>query len=395
MTPSSSTQSSLITGRFHSLAEAVISGLTHPVIALDDQDTFAFINSAGEEFFKASSSVIIGVPLSSIIDRAHPIFDMITRSRTTRASVSDQGLELSSPKLGQRLVNIQVSTLHAAGMPDVVIIAFQERALAERLRGQEQFRGAARSMTSLSALLAHEIKNPLAGIRGAAELLRNHDDIDDDERLSLTDLIVAETDRIAALLTRMEALAGGKTIDRFAVNIHEVIDHCIRLARNSFGKGKTIRSFFDPSLPDAEGDRDLLIQTLLNLIKNACEATDNNGIIEIKTSYNLGARFAVDGDGQRMASPLVVEISDNGIGIPDDLRSHIFDPFVTNKSSGSGLGLALVASTIADHGGTIEMQSQPGKTSFRIGLPMMRQGLSTSSASNSEIKPNNDIKVVS
>ncbi|MCE2517845.1 MAG: two-component sensor histidine kinase [Alphaproteobacteria bacterium] len=353
-----------------SLAEAVVAGLTHPVIALDEQDQLVFVNTAAEEFFKASRGILEGMPLSGFIDADHAIFGMIKRSRNSRASVSDQGLDITSPRLGHRLVNIQVSSLHGAGLPQVVVIALQERALAERLRGQEMFRGAARSMTSLSALLAHEIKNPLAGIRGAAELLQQGEGVDAGERQALTGLIVAETDRIAALLTRMEALAGGKAIDRHPVNIHEVIDHCIRLAENSFGKNRTIMSRFDPSLPATEGDRDLLIQSLLNLIKNACEATDNNGTILISTSYNLGARLSVADEGSRLIAPLVVEVTDNGVGISPELRAHIFDPFVTDKSNGSGLGLALVASAIADHGGTIDVSSRPGETSFRIGLPL-------------------------
>lgn len=352
------------------LAEAVLAGLTHPVIALDEMDQMIFVNTAAEEFFKASRGILLGTALSGFMDADHALFAMVKRARNTRASVSDQGLDITSPRLGHRLVNIQVSSLHGAGLPQVVVIALQERALAERLRGQEQFRGAARSMTSLSALLAHEIKNPLAGIRGAAELLQQNDGVTPEDHRAMTSLIVAETDRIAALLTRMEALAGGKAIDRKPVNIHEVIDHCIRLAENSFGKDRTIIPRFDPSLPDTEGDRDLLIQSLLNLIKNACEATDKNGTIVIATSYNLGARLSVAEDRSRAIAPLVVEVTDNGGGISRDLKSHIFDPFVTGKSNGTGLGLALVASAIADHGGTIDVTSRPGETSFRIGLPV-------------------------
>jgi len=150
-----------------------------------------------------------------------------------------------------------------------------------------------------------------------------------------------------------------------------VISHCIQLAQNSFGKDFTIFSDFDPSLPEAEGDRDLLIQSLLNLIKNACEASDKNNKIVIRTFFNFGARLAVSGQKSGMGSPLVIEVEDHGKGIPDDLRERIFDPFVTSKSSGSGLGLALVASTIADHGGTLDVQSQAGHTIFRVGLPVV------------------------
>ncbi len=355
-----------------SLAEQILAGLTHPVLVLDDDDCLSFVNTAGEEFLRLGVNLLKGEPLSAFVDPGHGVFSMIRRVRHNRASLSDQGVMLMSSKLGQRLVDIQVSPL-LNDVRDVVgvIITLQERALAERLRGQEQFRGAARSMTSLSALLAHEIKNPLAGIRGAAELLSPHQGTAENDAAALTHLIITEADRIAALLTRMEGLAGGKAIDRVPVNIHEVIDHCINLARASFGKDRFISTAFDPSLPATLGDRDLLIQTLLNLIKNACEATDKNGKITISTSFNLGARFASGGSGH--TAPLMVEVTDNGVGITNELRDHIFDPFVSDKSSGSGLGLSLVAGTIADHGGGVEVVSQPGFTSFKISLPMAGQ----------------------
>jgi len=344
---------------------AILASLVYPVAVLDERDFFVFVNAAAEEFFRSSIGVIKGQPLSSFVADDHTIYSMLGRARSSRASVSDQGIEILTDRLGRRLINLQVTPL--IDRPDYLVMAIQERALVERLRGQEQFRGAARSMTSISALLAHEIKNPLAGIRGAAELIQNHPDGDTD---ALTGLIMSETDRIAALLTRMENLAGGKPIERMPVNIHEIIDHCIRLAENSFGKERRIRASFDPSLPAALGDRDLLIQALLNLIKNACEATDKKGIIKIKTYYDISAGYAVSSARKKSSSPLVIEIEDNGAGIRQEVQPYIFDPFFTSKSNGSGLGLALVASTIADHGGTIDVTSSPGHTSFRLGLPM-------------------------
>ena len=197
------------------LTEAVLSGLNYPVIAVNTSNCFLFVNTAGEEFFKSSLSFLKGEPLSTFIDNDHSIFTMIDRVKKSGASLSDQGVDLFSKKFGQRLVDIQVSPLLNIKREVIgIIVAFQERSLAERLRGQEQFRGAARSMTSLSSLLAHEIKNPLAGIRGAAELLTST--ADKNEINDLTNLIVNETDRIASLLTRMERLAGGK---QFPVNL--------------------------------------------------------------------------------------------------------------------------------------------------------------------------------
>lgn len=360
------------------LTEAVLSGLNYPVIAINTSNCFLFVNTAGEEFFKSSLSFLKGEPLSTFIDNDHSIFTMIDRVKKSGASLSDQGVDLFSKKFGHRLVDIQVSPLLNIKREVIgIIVAFQERSLAERLRGQEQFRGAARSMTSLSSLLAHEIKNPLAGIRGAAELLTST--ADKNEINDLTNLIVNETDRIASLLTRMERLAGGQTISREPVNIHEVIDHCINLTKRSFGQNRQIITSFDPSLPDTEGDKDLLIQVILNLLKNACEATQDGGLIKIRTSFNLGARFSLNHNGG--VSPLVVEVIDNGKGIDAELRDRIFDPFVSNKPLGTGLGLSLVASTMADHAGGVEVSSRPGSTTFKLNLPISSQ--QTSMLSNS------------
>ncbi|MGC6484888.1 MAG: two-component system sensor histidine kinase NtrB, partial [Candidatus Puniceispirillales bacterium] len=298
-----------------------------------------------------------------------PVISLLGRARQNGSSVHDQGVEIRSQKLGRKLINIQISPL--LDQPEALVVAIQERSLAEKLRGQEQFRGAARSMGHIAALLSHEIKNPLAGIRGAAELIAADPGGDS---TALTDLITAEADRIAALLTRAETLAGGKPPERRPVNINEILHHSIALAESSFGKKRQFVHGFDPSLPMASGDRDLLTQCFINLIKNACEATDNDGVISIKTSFNLGARLALGGDQDRAASPLLVEIGDNGSGIPDHLHAHVFDPFVTGKSTGSGLGLAMVASTVASHDGTIDFESRPGQTRFRVGLPMVESG---------------------
>ena len=347
------------------LADQVLGSLPNPLVVLDQNDAFVFINRAAEEFLQASRSRLVGQKLENLIGNRHRLFDLIGQARHGGIEVSDDALDIESPRFGHRLVNIQVNGL--AEKPGFVVVAMQERALAERLRGQESLRGAARSMSSLSALLAHEIKNPLAGIRGAAQLLEHKVDTDS---LPLTGLIIEETDRIASLLTRMETLAGGMPIQRLAVNIHEVLDHCLKLARSSFARDMIIDCQFDPSLPPALGDRNLLIQSFLNIIKNAAEAIDNNGKILIRTSYSAGVRLALPQQEKTAATPLIVEIMDTGPGISSSLRERIFDPFVSSKANGSGLGLAMVAGTMADHGGTVDVTSRPGQTCFRLGLPV-------------------------
>jgi len=240
--------------------------------------------------------------------------------------------------------------------------------MAEKIDRQLTHRNAARSVTAMAAMLAHEVKNPLSGIRGAAQLLEPGVAPADRE---LTKLICDEADRIVALVDRMEMFADGRPLQRQPVNIHEVLEHVRRLALAGFAKKIRIVERYDPSLPPVLGNRNLLVQALLNLLKNAAEAVPSvGGEIVLTTRYQQGVRLAVKGSGARVDLPLMIVIQDNGPGIPEDLRSHLFDPFVTTKPNGKGLGLALVAKTIGDHGGVIEFDSEPGRTLFRLLLPM-------------------------
>ena len=348
------------------LAAMVLSGIRLPVAALDRENRFIFANPAAEEFFQASADALLGRAVGDFLDDAATA--MLVRARKGDAPVNGNGIDIVSERLGQRRVDIQISPLHDTaerGTEGALVLVLREQGQAERLRGQHRFEGAARSTALVSALLAHEIKNPLAGIRGAAELIASGDGGD---REALTRLVVAEADRIASLLTRVETLVGDNPPDLEPVNIHEVLDHCIRLAENSFGRECRFSTSFDPSLPPALGDRDLLVQCFVNLIKNACEAVEAEDTITIQSSYDLGSRLATG--ESRAACPLVVEITDHGGGIPETVREHIFDPFITGRPNGTGLGLALVASAISGHGGTIDVETRPGQTSFRVGLPV-------------------------
>ncbi|MGB0818346.1 MAG: two-component system sensor histidine kinase NtrB, partial [Candidatus Puniceispirillaceae bacterium] len=231
-----------------------------------------------------------------------------------------------------------------------------------------QFKGAALSMAKMTALLAHEIKNPLAGIKGAAQLLEL--DLPAEYR-ELSGMIVDETDRITSLLSRIENLSADAPLKFSDVNIHEVLDHCIRITKASFGRHLQIVRRYDPSLPDVRGDRELLVQCFLNLLKNAAEATKIGDELVLRTCYSMTRYISSLSDGKRMHLPLQIEIEDTGKGIPEELSEHIFEPFISTKSGGSGLGLAMVASVIADHGGTITHQRRHQGTCFSINLPFL------------------------
>jgi two-component system nitrogen regulation sensor histidine kinase GlnL len=231
---------------------------------------------------------------------------------------------------------------------------------------QLNFRGAARGASAMAAMLAHEVKNPLSGIRGAAQLLEQGAS-EADRELCL--LIQDETDRIKNLVERMDMFSD-RPIDRAGVNIHEVLDHVRRIALSGFAAQLRIVQDYDPSLPPVWGNRDQLVQILLNLVKNAAEAVDpREGEIQLITAFHHGVRIAVPGSSERVHLPLQVVVRDNGPGIPEEVRATLFEPFVTTKRGGQGLGLALVAKLVADQGGLIECDSRPGRTTFRLSLP--------------------------
>ena len=347
------------------VATQILSTLPNPLFVLDARNRFVFLNQAAEMFFQSSQTMLAGMALDQFIPSDSNLFTMLRRARDQRLSVGDQGLELANPRIGQKLVNVQITPF---GATRKLLVSVQERALAERLRGQSLFRGAARSVSAMAAMLAHEVKNPLAGIKGAAQLLEAG--LNDDGDRALTRMIVEESDRVAALLDRMEGFAGGANLTFSPVNIHEVLDHCLALASASYGAHVTIRRHYDPSLPPVQGHRDLLIQAFINIIKNASEATDKNAEISIKTSYSHGRRMSVAAHDGATHVPVQVEVIDNGWGIPEDLRDHVFDPFVSGRVGGSGLGLTMVASVVADHGGMIEVDSAPGRTAFRFNFPV-------------------------
>ncbi|MEH6475822.1 MAG: ATP-binding protein [Sneathiella sp.] len=343
----------------------ILSVLPDPIIVVDERGYIPYANPAGEEFFSSSVNILKKTNIDKLAPFGSPLLSLIDQVRRSNDRVSEYGVDLGTPKTGMKNVNIQVSSLLDDNM---VVVQIEERSMASKMDRQLTHRGAARSVTAMAAMLAHEVKNPLSGIRGSAQLLEmNASDAD----RSLTQLICDETDRICALVDRMEAFSDDRPIERDAVNIHEVLEHVRLIAQNGFGRNVKFLEHYDPSLPYVYGNRDQLVQVLLNLIKNASEAVPSNGgEIVLTTAYRPGVRLAVPGNSARVQLPLEVGVRDNGPGIPDELLPHIFDPFVTTKTGGSGLGLALVAKIVGDHGGIIEYDNGTTGGHFLIRLPV-------------------------
>jgi two-component system nitrogen regulation sensor histidine kinase GlnL len=347
-------------------AMSVLAALPTPLLVIDRANVICIVNPAAEQFFHAGSSVLIGQELAELIVPDSPIFGLVESVRISDSSMSEYGMSLDGPRTGNRRIALQVAPI--AELPGYVVLLLNELTIAAKLDRQLTHRHAARSVTAMAAMLAHEVKNPLSGIKGAAQLLEQTVAPADRE---LTRLICEETDRICALLDRMDVFADARPLERQPVNIHEVLERVRKLAQNGFARSVRFVEEYDPSLPSVLGNRDRLVQVFLNLVKNAAEAVpEDGGEITISTFYQHGIRLAVPGTDSRVHLPLVVSIVDNGAGIPEDLRSHLFDPFVTTKRNGTGLGLALVAKIIGDHGGVIEFDSQPRRTQFRVMLPM-------------------------
>ena len=350
------------------LGDLVVNALPLPVLTIGPDGDILDANHAAETFFDLSLRVLRRQKLEDVVPFGSPTIALLEEVRRRGAGVSEHRVDLANPRSNvERTVDVSATPL---GEDGAVVMMFQERTVADKMDRQLTHRGAARSLTALGAMLAHEIKNPLSGIRGAAQLLEQS--VDENDRM-LTRLICDETDRIVSLVERMELFGDERPVERGAVNVHNVLDHVRRLAQSGFARHIRFVEAYDPSLPPVHGNRDELVQVFLNLVKNAAEAIGVDAVdgeIVLSTAFRAGVRLQMPGVRGRVALPIEVGVCDNGPGVPPDLLPHLFDPFVTTKAQGSGLGLALVAQIVGAHGGVVECGPAPRRTTFRVLLPI-------------------------
>lgn len=343
-------------------AEHILDNLSTAVLVFDDRLRLVYINQAGEVMLAHSARHACGRTIHELIINAEVVVDHLARAFTEHQVVSMRGCQLELPNAVDLRVNCTFTPVIEATKVQSVQLELRQIDHHLRVEQDEALINQQKATQSLVRGLAHEIKNPLGGLRGAAQLLERQ--IRDESLKEYTRIIIGEADRLQGLMNRM--LGPNNLPSMRTVNIHEILHRVRELVLAESGEQLSIEQDYDPSLPDLYADPDLLIQAVLNIVRNASQALEGQGKIVLRTrilrNFNIGTRK------HRLVAR--VEIIDDGPGIDEDLRKKVFYPMVTNRKDGTGLGLSIAQSLIGRHHGLIECASQPGETTFTILIPL-------------------------
>ncbi len=346
--------------------ENILTSLEDGVIVIDPLGNVSFYNPAAEMLTDLSASQALHKPYSRLFKKNPWLIQMVKKSQPPHQR-STRGEEIWLTPLGRQFpLSLTVSSLqdpHGRSLGSILLL----RDLSRRKELEEDLKRSDRlaTLATLAAGLAHEIKNPLGGIRGSAQLLQRSLG-KDPSVVEYTDIIIREVDRVNLLIEQLLDLSRPAKLNLTSVNIHEILDEVLLLEREDVQQGKIlIKKQFDPSLPHIRGDRDQLIQVFLNLVKNALQAIDGEGQLTITT--RIETDFHIIEHGRKQGKFIRVEIEDNGGGIKDENLAHIFSPYFTTRINGTGLGLAISDRIIQEHGGLIRVESREGNgTIFKV-----------------------------
>ncbi len=336
--------------------------LTTTVLTFDADLRLTSINPAGEILFEVSAKKIVGQKLSDLLPHSRRMVKALKDTLESGHPFTARGVQLKLP--GERTITVDctVSPLTDEDMGTALLVELTQIDRLLRLARDENMLDRQSANRAVMRGLAHEIKNPLGGLRGAAQLLER--ELPDKSLREYTRIIIHEADRLRNLVDRM--IGPHQPLKKRPVNIHEVLEHVRRLMLVEIPVGLTITREYDPSLPELEAEPEQLIQAVLNIMRNSAEAMQNQGVIRLRTRAER--QFTVGHKRHRLV--LRADIEDNGPGIPEEIQEYIFYPMVTGKAGGTGLGLSIAQDIIAKHGGVIECRSRPGQTVFSIFLPL-------------------------
>jgi two-component system nitrogen regulation sensor histidine kinase GlnL len=343
------------------------------VLLLSDDGRILHANAAAEHVLQLSRRQLTGVALNAVLRDAHRLHPIIERARTMGASFTEQELELhlagrtnGSAKLVLNVTAVPVEADHESG----AALLLELRPIDQQVRIAREERVAVQSQANRELVrnLAHEIKNPLGGLRGAAQLLEG--ELSDPQLVEYTQVIIREADRLQALVNR---LLTPHRLPRYTRQpLHPVLDRVLAVIRAEFGATHTLRADFDVSLPDVECDAEQITQVVLNIVRNACQSSASVAAPAVTLRTRVARQVVLARRLHRIAFEIAV--IDNGPGVPPEYRDRVFFPLFTLRKdgTGSGLGLSIAQTFVAQHLGAIEFDSEPGHTVFRVVLPFAR-----------------------